>query len=730
MKIITRGVIDMATSQVLEEESYEYDGPVAELKGGGGTSTNTIQNADPWSEQQGYLKDVFSQAQNLYYNYNPQYYPGQTYATRSPETLYAQQLGLQAAGNFADQASYAGQNMLSLTDAQPYQVGGSQTGYYGKSPSINYQGVDPTVNTNLQNPNIQFQGQDPNIQYDGQGAQINYQGQDPNINFQAQDPNIQFDAQNPQIQFDAQNPNINYDLLNQQIGGLGGAGQVDYGYGQIPDYIYEQGGIAQDALQQQLSGQVNTDVYDQVAEAATRRYMQQFEDASQQTIQNLQQNVLPSIDSDALVMGGYGGSRQGIAEGLAGEAAMEDIIREQQRATQASQDISTQIFGDAYTLAQQLQSRGVDQATALQMANQQVYTDQAKLQSGMNVAQAGYDTQYGQNLAGIYGSLAGQQGQMDLSMQQLLGGLAGAGQQAGYDTQIQQLLGGLAGQQGQLDLGLQQLLGGLAGQQGQLDLGLQQLLGGLAGQQGQLDQSQQQLLAQLGIEQGGMDLAMQQLYGNLAGQQGQLDLGLQGLLADLYGQQGQMDLGMQQLYGGLAESQAGYDLGFEQLLQQNAYQNAQLGLDAQGLQGQFYDDAMNRAIQAGAIFPTLGQIPLQMTDVLGQYGRETQMEQQQAIDQAINQWNFYQQSPYSQLAQYQNMIQGSYGGSTSSLSTTSGGSGGMLGALGGGIGGYMMGSSLAGTSMFTGAAAGSGMAALGTAMPWIGAGLGILSLLS
>ncbi len=35
MKIYTRVVIDMATSDVLEADSYEYSGPVAECKKGG-----------------------------------------------------------------------------------------------------------------------------------------------------------------------------------------------------------------------------------------------------------------------------------------------------------------------------------------------------------------------------------------------------------------------------------------------------------------------------------------------------------------------------------------------------------------------------------------------------------------------------------------------------------------------------------------------------------------------
>lgn len=42
MKVYERVVIDMTTNEVLEEVSYEYDGPVAECKSGGSSSTNTV----------------------------------------------------------------------------------------------------------------------------------------------------------------------------------------------------------------------------------------------------------------------------------------------------------------------------------------------------------------------------------------------------------------------------------------------------------------------------------------------------------------------------------------------------------------------------------------------------------------------------------------------------------------------------------------------------------------
>lgn len=42
MKIITRIVMNITTGKVLEEESYDYSGPIAECKGGGSSSTTTV----------------------------------------------------------------------------------------------------------------------------------------------------------------------------------------------------------------------------------------------------------------------------------------------------------------------------------------------------------------------------------------------------------------------------------------------------------------------------------------------------------------------------------------------------------------------------------------------------------------------------------------------------------------------------------------------------------------
>jgi hypothetical protein len=62
--------------------------------GGGGGGTTTVQKADPWSGQQPYLSDVFSQAQNLYNSgaLAPDYYSGNTVADQSQWTQQANQM--------------------------------------------------------------------------------------------------------------------------------------------------------------------------------------------------------------------------------------------------------------------------------------------------------------------------------------------------------------------------------------------------------------------------------------------------------------------------------------------------------------------------------------------------------------------------------------------------------------------------------------------------------------
>lgn len=62
---------------------------------GGGSTTTTVAQAQPWSAQIPYLQEIFGQAQSLYRSNTPQYYPGATVAPTAPEAEQA--LAMQAA---------------------------------------------------------------------------------------------------------------------------------------------------------------------------------------------------------------------------------------------------------------------------------------------------------------------------------------------------------------------------------------------------------------------------------------------------------------------------------------------------------------------------------------------------------------------------------------------------------------------------------------------------------
>lgn len=85
------------------------------------------------------------------------------------------------------------------------------------------------------------------------------------------------------------------------------------------------------AIQQLLSGTPNNPYLDQQAAAITG-----------QLTRNLNENVMPGIRSEALASGQYGGSRQGIAEGLAASRMNQDLA-----------PALTGLYGSAYENAQQ-----------------------------------------------------------------------------------------------------------------------------------------------------------------------------------------------------------------------------------------------------------------------------------------------------------------------------------------------------------------------------------------
>ena len=153
-------------------------------------------------------------------------------------------------------------------------------------------------------------------------------------------------------------------------------------------------------------------------------YLQQQGDAlAQQYNQNLQNNVLPGINSGAMLAGGFGGSRQGIAQGLA--------IGQSQQALGNS---LANLYGNAYEN---------DQNRAQQAAMQQAALNSQQSIAGMNDAtqRYGLDKNYSINL----GQLGLGQYNAETSRGLGYGQLQQQGDQNAFNNQLQGFNAQLAG---------------------------------------------------------------------------------------------------------------------------------------------------------------------------------------------------------------------------------------------------------------------------------------------
>ena len=104
----------------------------------GGGSTTTVQKADPWSGQQPYLKDIFSEAQNLYNSgaMAPDYYSGNTVAPQSQWTQNALQMQADRAMNGSASIDTALAGMDNITS------GGALAGNTGMNTLNQIAGTD------------------------------------------------------------------------------------------------------------------------------------------------------------------------------------------------------------------------------------------------------------------------------------------------------------------------------------------------------------------------------------------------------------------------------------------------------------------------------------------------------------------------------------------------------------------------------------------------------------
>lgn len=161
-------------------------------------------------------------------------------------------------------------------------------------------------------------------------------------------------------------------VQNNQLQDLAQGGMLDYAMQQMPGQIWD----TQKAQYEMLNA----------PDVANNQYVQGMMGANADLLnRNLQENLLPSVRGGALATGGVGGSRQGIAEGLA------------MRGTQdAISNTNANIMGDAYgrgltsqfqgmTMAPQTMQMGLMPYQQMGAAGDYAYNqDQMALQDSMN----------------------------------------------------------------------------------------------------------------------------------------------------------------------------------------------------------------------------------------------------------------------------------------------------------------------------------------------------------
>jgi hypothetical protein len=220
--------------------------------------------------------------------------------------------------------------------------------------------------------------------------------------------------------------------------------------------------------------------------------------------------------------------------------------------------------------------------------------------------------------------------------------------------------------------------------------GLGSAIGNLAYQNYQQGlQQQQQAAAQLG-QLGQQNLQQQLSAANTLGYLGQGNLAAQMQAGGMLSNIGQQNIANQQAAAGALTN-----LGFGNI-------GTQLS-GAQGL-GQNFMGAGNQQLSAIGMAPQIGNLDYQQAAALQEAGGNIQTLNQQAIQDAVNRWNYGQQQPYQNLQTYMQGIQGTYGGQGSESQPYF--TNPMANALSGGLGAYGIGNWLGGKGPGSGNAAG------------------------
>lgn len=203
------------------------------------------------------------------------------------------------------------------------------------------------------------------------------------------------------------------------------------------------------ALTRSLSGQVDNPYLSAMNQANINQSMQGYNDALDAGARALTRQALPAVRSGAMLAGQYGGSRQGIAEGLALSDYGTQAAQNARNLAQSAMDSGNQLYGAAYEGAQNRMAQTATSLAGLGMDAARGNADRELQVQSTNAANGLAGAQL--NLSG--GQAMGALGQYGLGV---LGDLGGTQQalQAAYQRAPLDVLQQLNAMYGQLPLDL------------------------------------------------------------------------------------------------------------------------------------------------------------------------------------------------------------------------------------------------------------------------------------
>lgn len=140
------------------------------------------------------------------------------------------------------------------------------------------------------------------------------------------------------------------------------------------------------ALSKILSGNPDNPYLSSMNQANIDQAMRGYNDA----IQNFNQQTMPSINNDAFAAGQYGGSRQGIAQGL----AMQQMDRNARDLGIAAMNSGNQLYGNAYDQAQQRMATAASELNSQGLQNQQFTASNANDMAKFNTQNSLQNNQF------------------------------------------------------------------------------------------------------------------------------------------------------------------------------------------------------------------------------------------------------------------------------------------------------------------------------------------------